>query len=111
MSSGDVTVDKDVKGFHALTNLAMVVGTVTLDGSNPTPIDLSSYMKAVTWAMVTYETSSAQAVDPTTVTHTISSQTISVYAWKVTSSSNPTLVASGNSDNEVSFIAFGTRLD
>ncbi len=110
MAAGDVTVDKNVKGFHALSDLVMVVGTVTLDGANPTPIDLSAYMKAVTWAMVAWETDTAQAVDPTTVTHTLSGQTVNVHAWKVTSNSNPTLIASTNNSNEVSFIAFGTRL-
>lgn len=105
-----VTVDKNVKGFHALSDLVMVVGTVTLDGSNPTPIDLSAYMAAVTWAQVSFEVSTAQALDPTTVTHVLSGQTVNVYAWKVTGAGDTTLVASTNSDNEVSFIAFGTRL-
>ena len=110
MAAGDVTVDKDVKGFHALSDLVMVVGTVTLDGSNPTPIDLSAYVKAVTWAMVNFEASAAQGLDPTAVTQTISGQTVNVYAWKPNAQGDTTLVASGNNTDEISFIAFGTRL-
>lgn len=111
MGAGDVTVDKSFKGFHGLSDLVCVIGTVQLDGSNPTPIDLSSYMAAVTWAMVQFEASAAPGLDPTLVTHVISGQDVNVYAWKPTNADNTTLVASTNNTDEVAFIAFGTRLD
>lgn len=105
MAAGDVTIEFD--SGKSIRGRRMIAGVVTLDGSNPTPIALASYLREVKGAVVSWRTSSAQAVDPTTVTAVVSGSTVNVYAWKVTSSGNPTLIASTDNANLVSFVAWG----
>ncbi len=110
MAAGDVTKDGTLAGWHGLHGKTIVVGTVTLDGANPTPIDLSANFSSIEWAMVTFEASAAPGLDPALVTHVISGTDVNVYAWKVTGAGDTTLVASTNNTDEVAFIAVGTPL-
>lgn len=110
MSSGDVDITADTL---LGSGLRLVVGTVTLDGSNATPVDLSGYMEAVLTGVATIEGSGATAADPNQVTCAVSGQTLNIYAWKVTTGGaggDPTEVASGNSSRLVNFMAVGPTL-
>lgn len=105
MAAGDVTIEFD--SGRSIRGKRMIAGVVTLDGTNPTPIALASYLRQVKGAVVSWRTSSAQGVDPTTVTAAVSGTTVNVYAWKVTGNTDPTLIASTDNANQVSFMAWG----
>lgn len=105
MAAGDVTIE--FNSGRSIRGLRMISGVVTLDGGNPTPIALASYLREVKGAVVSWRTSSAQALDPTTVTAVVSGTTVNVYAWKVTGAGDTTLIASTNNANLVSFVAWG----
>ena len=112
MAAGDVVITTDAiigKGAPA-GNPRLIAGTVQLDGSNPTPIALSGYLTAVASAVCSTEGAGTPGDDPVGVTSAISGTTVNVYAWKHTSVDNPTLVASGDSSEEVSFMAVGDSI-
>lgn len=67
-------------------------GTTALDGSNPTPV--ASGLPALTACTATIQGTSAPGVGTSVVTVAISGTTLNVYAWKPTSSSDTTLIAS-----------------
>ncbi len=67
-------------------------GEQALDGSNPTSI--TTGLTLIKSAVVALKGTSAPGVGTSILTYTYSEGTLSVYAWKVTSNSNPTLVAS-----------------
>lgn len=81
-------------------------GSVTLDGSNPTPI--TSGLTTVTTAVLSMQGSTAPGDDPVYVTQTYSGGTINVYAWQNTGGTDPTLVASTNSAIVIDWIAVGS---
>ena len=105
-----VTKDLVAAGWHSLIGKTVVYGTVTLDGGNPTPIDLSADLLNIDWAQVSFERTTAPGLDPTLVTHAISGQTVNVYAWKPTASGDATLIASADSTEEVAFVAVGDTI-
>lgn len=93
---------------EALSNrLKVVAGEIALDGSNPTSIDLSAFFKTAVVA-VSHQLggSSAPGVGTSVITYAISGTTVSLYAWKPTSGSDPTLVASTGTET-VSYVAVG----
>lgn len=91
-------------------NLVLVTGTVTLDGSNPTPVLLSGYCASLDMAVVSMDGTAAPAADPSAVTSVVSGATINVYAWKITGVGDATLIASANNARLVSFMAIGPGL-
>lgn len=95
--------------FGAAGGTQLVTGEVTLDGSNATPI--ATGLATIVSAGVTLKSSAAPGLDPTYVTHDFSGAdgTLNVYAWKPTSSGNPTLIASTNNTFVVSYWAVGTK--
>lgn len=109
MAAGDVTIGKAAMGWHGLIDAGIVTGTVVLDGSNPTPIDLSAYFTTILGAVVSMEGSVAPGDDPNYVTSAISTTTLNVYAWKNTSGTDPTQVASTDNARLVNFMAIGTK--
>lgn len=72
---------------------AIKVGEVALGGSNPTTVT-TGFGTSISGCSLTIKESSAPGIATTTMTYTTSGGTLSVYAWKPTSSGNPTLVAS-----------------
>ncbi len=92
------------------SGLRLVVGTVTLDGSNPTPVALAGYLEAVSVGVATLEGASALGDDPNQVTTAVSGQTLNVYAWKNVSGTDPTYVASTDNSRLVNFMAIGPTL-
>ena len=111
MAAGDVVIVRDVRFDRH--GLRLIVGTVTLDGSNPTPIELSGYLSAVDMAVVSMAGSVAPGDDPTHVTNTVSGTAVNVYAWKHTTggaAGNPTLIASTDNARLVNFFAIGAAM-
>lgn len=108
MAAGDVTIVRDVE--IPRSNLRLIVGTVVLDGGNPTPIELSGYVSAVDMAVVSMDGSVAPGDDPTHVTSSVTGTLVNVYAWTHTTggaAGNPTLIASTNNTRLISFFAIG----
>ncbi len=67
-------------------------GETALDASNPTAI--TTGLVSITSVVLTLKGTAAPGVGTTTLTYDYSAGTLSVYAWKPTSSGNPTLIAS-----------------
>jgi hypothetical protein len=80
-------------------------GETALDGSNPTPVVTG--LSTVTGFSATLKGSAAPGVGTTTLTYTASAGTVSVYAWKPTSNSDPTLIASTGTET-FGWTAIGT---
>lgn len=115
MAAGDVTVRGDfVLGDKSKGAPRLVFGTVVLDGSNPTAVDLSGYLSNITespiHAVCDMEGSSAPGVDPNFTTSAVSGATVNVYAWKVDSKDNATFVASTDNSRVVNWIAVGPSI-
>lgn len=114
VSGVDVTaaVATAVAGTVAGTKTAS--GTVTLDGSNPTPI--ATGLTAVTSVEFTLLSTAAPGIDPLMFTadfgnllgNGLAAGLVNLYAWKATSNANPTLIASTNSTAIVAWVAYGT---
>lgn len=86
--------------------LNLASGTVTLDGSNPT--DVTTGLTTIKGATVSLYSSTAPGDDPSWLSCVWSGGTLSIYAWKNTGGTDPTLVASTNSTAVVSWVATGT---
>lgn len=102
-----VDIVRDVKIGQGAGVPRLVFGTVTLDGSNPTPVALSDLLSAIDAAVVNLGGTAAPGVDPTQLSSDISGATLNVYAWKVTSAMDPTLIASTDNSRAVHFMAIG----
>lgn len=111
MAAGDVTIDGN-SGRSLGRNLILICGTVTLDGANPTPVNLDGLCDSVLMATVSFERTTAPGADPVLVTCSPSGATLNVYAWKATTAGaggNADLVASTNNAVEVAFVALCRR--
>lgn len=83
----------------------VVGGTVTLDGSNPTPVVTG--LTTIDSAQVSLKQTTAPGDDPSWLSCEWSGGALDVYAWKNTGGTDPTLVASTNSSAVVSWTATG----
>lgn len=88
----------------------IVVGEVTLDGSNPTPIVTG--LSVVLGCQVTRKSAVAPALDPLLFSVDygggVTAGTVNVYAWKATASGDGTEIASANATAVLSYTAYGT---
>lgn len=109
MAAGDVVITRVIPLGRKAKGQHMVVGTVTLDGSNPTPVTLTNILAAIDGAVVSMDGSSAPAADPTFLTHAISGATLNIYAWKITGAGDATLIASTNNARDAHFVVVGQR--
>lgn len=107
MAAGDVVITRVIPLGSGRTGSLLITGTVTLDGSNPTPITLTNYLDEVDGAVVSMDGSGAPAADPSFLTHAISAAVINVYAWKITGVGDATLIASTNNARLAHFVAIG----
>lgn len=82
----------------------VVRGEVALDGSNPTPVVTG--LKSLSSVSLTLKGSAAPGVGTSVLTYAVSGGTINIYAWKVTSSADTTLIASTGTET-VSYVATG----
>ena len=106
MAAGDVVITSDA----VMGGLRFMAGTVTLDGSNPTPVTLTNYMASVQVGLATIEGSGATGADPNPVTCAVSAAVLNVYAWKITTGGaggNATEVASEDNARLVNWVAIG----
>jgi hypothetical protein len=97
--------DGAVNWFSQKAPLSFDFGTGTLDGSNPTPV--THRLNQVVGAFVQHISTTAPGVDPTKLTAAISSNTLNVYAWKPTSTTDTTLIASTNNSATFFWLAWG----
>ncbi len=72
-------------------------GETALDGLNPTPV--STGLTTVVSFTATLKGTAAPGVGTSVLTANISGATVNVYAWKVTSNSDPTLIASTGTES------------
>ncbi len=86
-------------------SLRVVGGEVTLDGSNPTAV--TTGLDTIVSAGATLKQSTAPGDDPSWLSVDYTGGALSVYAWKNTGGSDPTLVASTNSSAVVCWQAVG----
>jgi len=84
---------------------AIKSGTVTLDGSNPTPV--TTGLTTVTTGLACIKSTTAPGDDPIVITTGYSGGTLNIYAWK-TDGTDPTLVASTNNAATIEWIAVGS---
>jgi hypothetical protein len=94
--------------YNGLSSSGVVkAGTVTLDGSNPTPV--TTGLNTVVTGGATLKSATTPGDDPTyfTVDYNGSNGTLNIYAWKNTGGTDPTLVASTNNSATVDWIAVG----
>lgn len=83
-------------------------GVTALDGSNPTPV--TTGLATVVAAVVTLEGTAAPGVGTSVLTiasTNYATGALAVYAWKPTSNSDPTLIASTGTEN-FEWLAVGT---
>jgi hypothetical protein len=106
-----VVITRDVTfGDGGRAQPRVVVGTVSLDGSNPTPIALAGHMSAVDAAVVSMEGAGTPGLDPTLLSSALSGTTVNVYAWKPGGAGALTLEASEDATRLVNFIAIGPHV-
>ncbi len=86
MAQAIINPDKKISGIY------VTAGEATLDGSNPTPI--TTPFNTVTGVALALKGTSAPGDNTSVLTYGISGGTVNVYAWKNTSGTDPTLVAS-----------------
>ena len=104
MAAGDVVITSDFR----VGGLRFMGGTVTLDGSNPTPVDLSTYCSSLLVGITNMSGSSAPGDDPSLITQEVAAASVlNVYAWKNTSGTDPTLLASTDNARVVDWFAIG----
>lgn len=105
MAAGDVTIHR-VLGRGDMAGHRVVYGQVQLDGSNPTPVALASYMARIDGAIATLMTGAIPADGLMGVTVGVSGTTLNIYAWG-TNGTDPTPTASTDNTGIVSFVAWG----
>jgi hypothetical protein len=86
--------------------MAVVEGTVALDGSNPTTI--ATGLSKIYGAAVNLTGSAAPALSTSTLSWTKSGGSLNIYAWKPTGAGDTTLVASTGTEI-VSYLVVGER--
>jgi hypothetical protein len=84
---------------------SIVGGTVALDGTNPT--DVVTGLSAISSAIAVLQGSSAPGDNTSVLTVAVSGGTLSIYGWKNTGGSDPTLVASTGTET-VHWMAIGS---
>lgn len=91
----------------AASALKIETGQATLDGANPTRVTTTI---AITNCVVTNQRSTAPEDDPTsfTVLATAGGTTLDIHAWKNSSGTDPTQLASTDNDDVIAYICVGT---
>ena len=101
----DKVLSRDSGGAYKLGAIeAVKSGIVALDGSNPTAVVTG--LTSISAVTLTLQGSAAPGDSTEVLTYTVSGGTISVYAWKNTGGTDPTLVASTGTES-FSWIATG----
>ena len=80
-------------------------GEILLDASNPTPV--TTPFKVITSAHVSLKTAVAPGVVTSVVTYSTTGGVLNIYAWKVTGTTDTTLIASTEVADTVGYIVTG----
>lgn len=86
------------------SKLKMVAGEIALDASNPTPVVTG--LTTIVGVGLAIKGTSAPGDNTSVLTYGASGGTLSIYAWKNTSGTDPTLVASTGTET-VSYVVMG----
>lgn len=105
MAAGDVTVNGH--SGRTIRGMKLVWGTVQLDGSGATPIDLAAYGSAVVQGFVNHNKATTPGDDPVGFTVSWATTILSVWPWKH-NGTDPTLVASTDNAEIIAFLAIMT---
>jgi hypothetical protein len=97
------STSNDVSGVAADYKLAR--GETALDGSNPTPV--ATGLATIVSCTVLIKLGTAPGVGTSVITYGTSSGTLNLYGWKVTTSSDTTLIASTGTET-VGWVCVGT---
>jgi len=95
--------------LYATAAIVGEIQEVAFDASNPTPIQTD--LRTIHAVMVTQKRTTAPGLNTSIVTYdtpAASPGLINFYAWKPTSATDPTLIASTGTET-FGFVAFGTR--
>lgn len=107
LTNGTTDIDGSYGGFGtANMRPPIAAGEVTLDGANPTG-PIATGLGVINAVTLTMKGSTSPGLDPYVLTYTTSGDDLNIYAWKATSSSNPTLIASTDTMT-VSWMAVGS---
>ncbi len=101
----DVTAAVAAGVAGAAAGYKVARGETALDGSNPTPV--ATGLTTVVAFVATLKKTTAPGVGTSVLTADISGATANVYAWKVTSNTDPTLIASTGTESFY-WVAVGT---
>src|SRR5512147_1082333 len=96
-----------------IQGLRFLGGVTTLDGSNPTSVDVSASVSSILVAQATMSGSGATGADPNQITVLINGTSADIYAWKVTTggaSGNPTEIASTDNARVINYFIIGVDL-
>lgn len=111
MAAGDVTIVgdfiPDVGGRPGMYR--MMWGTVVLDGTNPTPVTLTTYMQSCDFGVANIIATASPGDDPIVVCVSISAAVLNIEAYK-TDGSDPTLVDSTDNSTEIAWFAVGPKI-
>jgi len=102
--TGYVFADRFFEGAGA-SPVRTIEGEIALDGSNPTAV--ATGLTAISAATVSLKSTSAPGVGTSVITYGYSAGTLNIYAWKVTSSTDNTLIASTGTET-VGYTVTGT---
>ena len=79
--------------------LKIVTGEIALDGTNPTPLDLSAFFKTkIVSVDISIRNASAPALGLSTVTYDIVDRLVNLFGWEPTGAGDTTLVASSDTE-------------
>lgn len=94
----------------AITHLSALrtnqMGKIALDGLNPTSVTFPDFT-ALEGAVLTLQNGVAPGLGTSVLTYTISGNTLNIFAWKPTSLTDPTLIASTGIET-VSYLVWGS---
>ncbi len=93
-------------GEHIRRDEVIVRGEIALDASNPTPV--ATGLKSISAVHLALTFAASPGEGTSILTYTTTDGLLDIYAWKVTSSSVTTLVASTGTE-VVSYIVIGVK--
>ena len=87
----------------------MVWGTITLDGTNPTPVELGNYMSAVHVGVASIVATGPTGDDLNQVCVNTSGTSLNIEVYKNSSGSDPTMVDSTDNSATIAWFAVGAN--
>ena len=111
MAAGDVVIlgdfIPDVGGKPGIYRVMW--GTVVLDGTNPTPVTLTTYMQTCELGVANIVATGTPGDDPVLVCVSTSAAVLNIEAYK-TDGDDPTLVDSTNNSQVIAWFAVGPKI-